>query len=54
MALISELKIADQYKGFENDPTDHIAHFAHLGGMIFGYILLKIWKENLFDRFRIK
>ncbi len=42
------------YKGFENDPTDHVAHFAHLGGMLFGYILLKIWKENLFDKFRIK
>jgi membrane associated rhomboid family serine protease len=21
-----------------------VAHFAHLGGMIFAYILLKIWK----------
>ncbi len=27
---------------------DNIAHFAHLGGMLFGYILLKIWyKGNL-------
>ncbi|MDZ4758863.1 MAG: rhomboid family intramembrane serine protease [Bacteroidota bacterium] len=42
------------YNGFKNDPTDHVAHFAHLGGMLFGYILLKIWKENLFDKFRIK
>ncbi len=42
------------YNGFKNDPTDHVAHFAHLGGMLFGYILLKIWKENLFDRFRLK
>lgn len=25
---------------------DNIAHFAHLGGMIVGFILLKIWKRN--------
>lgn len=24
----------------------NIAHFAHLGGMIFGFALLKIWKSN--------
>jgi len=27
-------------------PGDHIAHFAHLGGMIFGYIILKIWYKD--------
>ena len=33
--------------GVSNVQGDHIAHFAHLGGMIFGYILLKIWyKKN--------
>lgn len=25
---------------------DGIAHFAHLGGMVFGYILLKIWQSR--------
>lgn len=24
----------------------NIAHFAHLGGMIFGYILIRYWKKN--------
>jgi membrane associated rhomboid family serine protease len=24
----------------------NIAHFAHLGGMIFGFILIKLWKRN--------
>jgi membrane associated rhomboid family serine protease len=28
--------------------TDNIAHFAHLGGMIFGFILIKYW--NRFTR----
>ncbi len=25
---------------------DNIAHFAHLGGMIFGFILIKYWKQQ--------
>lgn len=32
---------------------DGIAHFAHLGGLIFGFILLMIWKKKhtLYSRF---
>lgn len=32
--------------------ADGVAHFAHLGGMIFGWILIKYWKQKgtLFDR----
>lgn len=25
---------------------DNVAHFAHLGGMIFGFILIKYWNKN--------
>jgi len=25
---------------------DNVAHFAHLGGMIFGYILIKYWRNK--------
>ena len=32
--------------GMQNNPADNVAHFAHLGGMIFGFIVLKIWKRN--------
>jgi hypothetical protein len=38
------------YSGFANNPGDNIAHFAHLGGMLFGYILIKFWNKN--DRHR--
>lgn len=31
------------YSGIANNPADNVAHFAHLGGMLFGYILMKIW-----------
>ena len=26
--------------------NDHIAHFAHLGGMLFGFILVRYWKRK--------
>ncbi len=31
---------------FRNSPTDNVAHFAHLGGMIFGYIIIKYWQKK--------
>jgi len=37
--------------GISNQPGDNVAHFAHLGGMIFGYFLIKHWKRNSFNRF---
>ena len=27
-------------------PGSNIAHFAHLGGMLFGFILIKLWKSD--------
>ena len=33
------------YSGISN-PNDGVAHFAHLGGMLFGFILLKYWQKN--------
>ena len=34
------------YLGISNNPTDNVAHFAHLGGMVFGFFLIKYWKKN--------
>lgn len=34
------------YSGIANNPGDNVAHFAHLGGMIFGFILIKFWKSR--------
>lgn len=31
------------FNAIANTPGDNIAHFAHLGGMLFGFILIKIW-----------
>lgn len=34
------------YSGFQNNPGDNVAHFAHIGGMLFGYILIRYWQSN--------
>lgn len=34
------------YLGLSNNPADNVAHFAHLGGMLFGFLLLKYWQGN--------
>lgn len=34
------------YQGLQNSAGDNVAHFAHLGGMIFGYILIRYWKSK--------
>lgn len=33
------------FSGLAN-ATSNIAHFAHLGGMLFGFILIKYWNKN--------
>jgi membrane associated rhomboid family serine protease len=34
------------FSGISNNPTDNVAHFAHLGGMIFGFFLILYWKKR--------
>lgn len=34
------------FEGVMNRPGSNIAHFAHLGGMLFGYILIVYWKKK--------
>ncbi|MFA5816938.1 MAG: rhomboid family intramembrane serine protease [Bacteroidales bacterium] len=34
-----------------NQPGDNVAHFAHLGGMIFGFILIKFWNRTKRQQF---
>jgi membrane associated rhomboid family serine protease len=36
------------FSGFANRPGDNVAHFAHLGGMLFGYFLIRYWGKNKF------
>lgn len=34
------------FSGIANNPGDNVAHFAHLGGMLFGYILIRKWRKE--------
>jgi membrane associated rhomboid family serine protease len=36
----------DLFGGFTNSPNDNVAHFAHLGGALAGFITLKFWKKR--------
>ena len=37
------------YAGFKQNPNDTTAHFAHLGGMIFAFIMIQYWKIKRTD-----
>ncbi|QMU27595.1 rhomboid family intramembrane serine protease [Adhaeribacter radiodurans] len=34
------------YAGVQRLPGDNVAHYAHLGGMLFAFILLKVWERD--------
>jgi membrane associated rhomboid family serine protease len=34
------------FSGISNNPSDNVAHFAHLGGMIFGFFMIIYWKKK--------
>ena len=44
--LVIILIAIELYLGFVNNPTDNVAHFAHLGGALFGFFLVKYWGRD--------
>ena len=38
--------IIELFSGIAHFSGDNIAHFAHLGGMLFGFVLIKIWQRR--------
>lgn len=38
--------VLELFSGIRNTPGDNVAHFAHLGGMVFGYILIQYWRRK--------
>jgi membrane associated rhomboid family serine protease len=34
------------YSGVHRTPGDNVAHFAHLGGLLIGFIVLKFWERG--------
>jgi membrane associated rhomboid family serine protease len=44
--FIAAYALFELYAGIQNTAGDNVAHFAHLGGMLFAFILLKIWAKR--------
>ncbi len=38
------------FAGFAHIAGDNVAHFAHLGGLLFGWLLILAWQKGWFDR----
>lgn len=38
--------VIELYLGLANSAGDNVAHFAHLGGMVFGFILIMYWRNK--------
>ena len=39
------------YSGIANNPGDNVAHFAHLGGMLFGFLMIIYWNKRMKNTF---
>jgi membrane associated rhomboid family serine protease len=49
--IVAAYALFELYSGIRNSAGDNIAHFAHLGGMLFAFILLKIWGKTQRNQF---
>lgn len=38
--------VIELFSGVANRSGDNVAHFAHLGGMLFGFFLIKYWNKH--------
>lgn len=38
------------FLGIQNEVNDNVAHFAHLGGMVFGIVMILFWKKQDKDK----
>jgi len=44
--LITGYILLELYEGVAMQQGDNVAHFAHLGGALFGFILVKLWSRD--------
>lgn len=44
--VVAAYALFELYAGIQNSAGDNIAHFAHIGGMLVAFILLKIWNRT--------
>lgn len=44
--LVGVYILMELYLGFTMHGADNVGHFAHLGGALFGFLLVKYWNKN--------
>ncbi|MCF6401994.1 rhomboid family intramembrane serine protease [Chitinophaga filiformis] len=44
--FVGILILLELYSGIQNSAGDNVAHFAHLGGVLFSYLLLRMWNRH--------
>ncbi len=44
--VVGAYALFELYSGIRNSAGDNVAHFAHLGGMVVAFILLRIWNKR--------
>ncbi len=44
--FVSLYVVWELYRGISMSQGDNVAHFAHLGGALFGFLLVKYWNRN--------
>ena len=49
--LVTGYAVIELVSGIQNSPSDPVAHFAHLGGMLVAFILLKLWLQRSRQRY---
>lgn len=49
--LVIGYGLFELYGGVVQNANDNVAHFAHLGGMLFGFLLVMLWRNERNARF---
>lgn len=44
--LVTAYGAIELFSGIQNSPEDNVAHFAHLGGLFVGIIMVLLWRRN--------
>ncbi|MBS0025747.1 rhomboid family intramembrane serine protease [Chitinophaga sp. 22321] len=47
--IVGFMIVAELWSGIQNSAGDNVAHFAHLGGALFAYLLLRGWSKKRTD-----
>lgn len=48
--FIPGLIVIELFMGYKNYEWNNVAHFAHLGGALIGFLMIRHWKKNLYRK----